>query len=73
MLVSSLLQTCVMCVDESARRPRDAGGRAPRQRRKSCMTQKAATMAMKIRVVWTMGSGIPIVAAYRVVTEEGAC
>ena len=26
------------------------------------MTQKAATMAMKIRVVWTMGSGMPIVA-----------
>ena len=25
------------------------------------MTQKAATMAMKISVVWTMGSGMPIV------------
>ena len=25
------------------------------------MTQKAATMAMKIKVVWTMGSGMPIV------------
>ena len=24
------------------------------------MTQKAATMAMNMRVVWTMGSGIPI-------------
>ncbi len=29
-------------------------------------------MAMKINVVWTMGSGIPI-AADRVVTEAGAC
>ena len=31
---------------------------------------------MKIKVVWTMGSGMPIVATalYRVVvTEEGAC
>ena len=26
------------------------------------MTQNAATMAMKIKVVWTMGSGMPIVA-----------
>ena len=33
----------------------------PKQRRKSCMTQNAATMAMKISVVWTMGSGMPIV------------
>ena len=39
------------------------------------MTQKAATMAMKISVVWTMGSGMPIVATAAcllcVVTEEG--
>ena len=40
------------------------------------MTQKAATMAMKMRVVWTMGSGMPIVVPPtrdRVVTEAGAC
>jgi hypothetical protein len=29
------------------------------------MTQKAATTAMKIKVVWTMGSGMPIVADRR--------
>ena len=38
------------------------------------MTQKAATMAMKIKVVWTMGSGIPIArppGADRVVVTGG--